>query len=349
MVADHQGRQHQGGVSSPRRLQGDDDETCRCCGRVRHACWHHRARTRKPIRRGRSPSSCRTRPGGRPTRIARIMAERMRGPLGQTDHRREHHRRRRHASASAGSRARRPTVTRISIGHWSTHVVNGAIYPLQYDVFNDFEPVAMIATNPQLIVARKGLPAKNLKELVAWLKANPAKATQGTAGVGSASACQRRLSAERHRHALPVRAVSRRRPGDAGSGRRPDRLHGRPGCRLAAAGARRHHQGLCGHGQDALAAAPDIPTVDEAGVPGLHISVWHALWMPKGTPKDIIAKLNAAVVEALGRSRRAPAPRRSRPGDSAARQQTPEALAAHHKAEIDKWWPIIKAANIKGE
>ena len=119
---------------------------------------------------------------------------------------------------------------------------------------------------------------------------------------------------------------------------------------LAAAGARRHDQGLCRHRpRAALAAAPEIPTVDEAGLPGLPPVSWYALWAPKGTPRDVIAKLNAAVVEAL-----ADPAVRQRLADigqeiPAREQQTPEALGAFQKAEIEKWWPIIKAANIKGE
>ena len=286
--------------------------------------------------------------GGPTDTIARIMAERMRGPLGQTIIVEN-------TTGAAGTlgvgRVARaaPDGYTISIGHWGTHVVNGAIYPLQYDVFNDFEPVAMIATNPQLIVARKGLPAKDLQELVAWLKANSAKATQGTAGHGSAS----------HVSGVYLQSITGARfqfvPYRGAGPAMQDLVAGQIDIMVdqAANSLPQVRSGTIKAyavtDKTRLAAAPDIPTVDDAGVPGLHISIWHALWMPKNTPKDIIAKLNAAVVEALGGCRRAPAARRSRPGDSAARQQTPQALATHHKAEIDKWWPIIKAANIKGE
>jgi tripartite-type tricarboxylate transporter receptor subunit TctC len=286
--------------------------------------------------------------GGPTDTIARIMAERMRGPLGQTIIVEN-------VTGAAGTlgvgRVARaaPDGYTISIGHWGTHVVNGAIYALPYDVFNDFEPVSMIATNPQLIVARKALPAKDLQELVAWLKANSAKATQGTAGHGSAS----------HVSGVYLQSITGARfqfvPYRGAGPAMQDLVAGQIDLMVDQA-ANSLPQVRAGTikafavtEKTRLAAAPEIPTVDEAGVPGLHISIWHALWMPKGTPKDIIAKLNAAVVDAL-----ADAGARQRLADLGQEippraQQTPQALAAYHKAEIEKWWPIIKAANIKGE
>ena len=286
--------------------------------------------------------------GGPTDTIARIIAERMRGPLGQTIIVEN-------TTGAAGTlgvgRVARaaPDGYTISIGHWGTHVVNGAIYPLQYDVFNDFEPVAMIATNPQLIVARKGLPAKDLQELVAWLKANSAKATQGTAGHGSAS----------HVSGVYLQSITGARfqfvPYRGAGPAMQDLVAGQIDIMVdqAANSLPQVRSGTIKAyavtDKTRLAAAPDIPTVDDAGVPGLHISIWHALWMPKNTPKDIIAKLNAAVVESLAdagaRQRLADLGQEIPPRD----MQTPQALATHHKAEIDKWWPIIKAANIKGE
>ena len=286
--------------------------------------------------------------GGPTDTIARIMAERMRGPLGQTIIVEN-------TTGAAGTlgvgRVARaaPDGYTISIGHWGTHVVNGAIYPLQYDVFNDFEPVAMIASNPQLIVARKGVPAKDLKELVAWLKANSAKATQGTAGHGSGS----------HVSGVYFQSITGARfqfvPYRGAGPAMQDLVAGQIDLMIdqAANSLPQVRSGTIKAyavtEKTRLAAAPDIPTVDEAGVPGLHISIWHALWMPKNTPKDIIAKLNAAVVESLAdagaRQRLVDLGQEIPPRD----MQTPQALAAHHKAEIDKWWPIIKAANIKGE
>jgi tripartite-type tricarboxylate transporter receptor subunit TctC len=286
--------------------------------------------------------------GGPTDTIARIMAERMRGPLGQIIVVEN-------VTGAAGTigvgkvaRAAADGYT-ISIGHWGTHVVNPAIYALQYDALKDFEPVAMIATNPQLIVAKKAVPAQDLQGLIAWLKANSATATQGTAGHGSAS----HISGVYFQNITGARFqfVPYRGAGPA----MQDLVAGQVDLMIDQA-ANSLPQVRAGTikayavtDKVRLAAAPDIPTVDEAGVPGLHISIWHALWMPKGTPKDIIAKLNAAVVEALAdagtRQRLAQLGQEIPPRE----EQSPQALFAHHKAEIDKWWPIIKAANIKAE
>jgi tripartite-type tricarboxylate transporter receptor subunit TctC len=286
--------------------------------------------------------------GGPTDTIARIMAERMRGPLGQIIIVEN-------VTGAAGTigvgkvaRAA-PDGYTISIGHWGTHVVNGAIYALQYDVLRDFEPVSMIATNPQLIVAKKAVPAQDLQGLVAWLKANSATATQGTAGHGSAS----HISGVYFQNITGARFqfVPYRGAGPA----MQDLVAGQVDLMIDQA-ANSLPQVRAGTikayavtDKVRLAAAPDIPTVDEAGVPGLHISIWHALWMPKGTPKDVIAKLNAAVVETLAdagtRQRLAQLGQEIPPPE----QQNPQALFAHHKAEIEKWWPIIKAANIKAE
>jgi tripartite-type tricarboxylate transporter receptor subunit TctC len=286
--------------------------------------------------------------GGPTDTIARIMAERMRSSLGQTIIVEN-------TTGAAGTigvgRVARaaPDGYTIGIGHWGTHVVNGAIYTLPYDVLNDFEPVSMIATNPQLIVARKAVPAKDLQELVAWLKANSATATQGTAGHGSGSHLSgvylQNLTGARFQF-VPYRGA-----GPA----MQDLVAGQIDIMVDQA-ANSLPQVRAGTikayavtDKTRLAAAPDIPTVDEAGVPGLHISIWHALWMPKGTPKDIIAKINAAVVDALAdagaRARLAELGQEIPPRE----QQNPQTLFAYHKAEIEKWWPIIKAANIKGE
>ena len=286
--------------------------------------------------------------GGPTDTIARLMAERMRGPLGQMVIVEN-------VTGAAGTigvgRVARaaPDGYTISVGHWGTHVVNGAIYALQYDVLNDFEPVSLIATNPQIIVARKAMPAKDLQELVAWLKANSAKATQGTAGHGSGS----------HVSGVYLQSITGARfqfvPYRGAGPAMQDLVAGQIDIMIDQA-ANSLPQVRAGTikayavtDRSRLAAAPDIPTVDEAGVPGLHISIWHALWMPKGTPKDVIARINAAVVEALAdantRRRLADLGQEIPPPE----QQNPQTLAAFHKAEIEKWWPIIKAANIKGE
>jgi tripartite-type tricarboxylate transporter receptor subunit TctC len=276
--------------------------------------------------------------GGPTDTIARIMAERVRGPLGQT------------VVIGVGRVARSaPDGYTLSIGHWSTHVVNGAIYSLPYDVFNDFEPISLIASNPQLVISKLGVPATNLKELIAWSKANQDKLSVGTAGAGSASHVsgvyfQNTLGARfqfiPYRGAAPalqdVMAGQVDIMFDQAANSLPQ-VRGRT-IRAYAVTAKKR-----------LVSAPDIPTVDEAGLPDFYIAVWHGLWAPKGTPKEVIGKLTAAVREALAdpavQKRLVELGQDIPPPE----QQSPEALAAYHKAEIDKWWPIIKAANIKGE
>ena len=236
--------------------------------------------------------------GGPTDTIARIVAERMRAPLGQMVIVEN-------VTGAAGTigvgkvaRAA-PDGYTISIGHWGTHVVNGAIYTLAYDVLTDFEPVAMIATNPQIIVAKKAVPARDLQGLIAWLKANSATATQGTAGYGSGS----HLSGIYFQNITGARFqfVPYRGAGPA----MQDLVAGQVDLMIDQA-ANSLPQVRAGTikayavtDKVRLAAAPDIPTVDEAGVPGLHIAIWHGIWTPKGTPKAINDKLNAALVETL--------------------------------------------------
>ena len=237
----------------------------------------------------------------------------------------------------------------ISIGHWSTHVINGATYALPYDLLKDFEPIALIATNPQLIVSKNTVPASNLKELIAWLRANPDKALQGTAGVGSAahvggvffqSQTGTRFGFVPYRGAAPLMqdllAGQIDLTFDQAANSLPQVRAGKIRAYAVTARAR-------------LQSAPDIPTVDEAGLPSFYISVWHALWVPSGTPKDAVARLNAAVMDAL-----ADANVGARLADLGQEippraQQTPQALRALQEAEIEKWWPIIRGANIRVE
>jgi tripartite-type tricarboxylate transporter receptor subunit TctC len=235
----------------------------------------------------------------------------------------------------------------VGIGNWSTHVVNGVIYPLPYDLLKDLAPVAVLPRSPQLIVTRGGLPVNNLAQLVAWVKAN--KATVGTAGIGSAT----HVSGLFFQNVVGGEStfVSYRSAGHA----LQDLVAGHidlmfdqaaNSMPFVRAGTIKAHAVT----SDArLRSAPDIPTVDEAGLPKFYVSVWYGLWLPKGTSPDIVAKLNSAVVKALAdpvwRKQSADLGQDMPEPD----QQTPAALAALQKAEIDKWWPMLKAANIKAQ
>jgi tripartite-type tricarboxylate transporter receptor subunit TctC len=286
--------------------------------------------------------------GGPTDTIARIMGQRMRASLDQTVIIEN-------VTGAAGSigvgRVARasPDGYTVGIGHWSTHVVNGAIYQLAYDVLGDFEPISLVASNPQLIVAKKTFPPDDLKGLIAWLRANPDKASEGTAGAGSAS----HISGVYFQKATGTsfQFVPYRGTGPALT----DLIAGQIDLMFDQASnslGQVHAGTIKAYAVTAkarLPSAPEIPTVDEAGLPGFYTSTWYGLWAPRGTPKPVIAKLNAAVVEAL-----ADPVVQKRLGDQGLEfpppeQQTPEALAAHHKAEIEKWWPIVKAANIKAE
>ena len=235
----------------------------------------------------------------------------------------------------------------LSIGQWGNFVINGAVYPLQYDLLNDFAPISLLASNPQLIVGRTSLPATTLKDLIAWLRKNPGKAMQGTAGAGSPAHVGglyfQRLTGTQFQF-VPYRGAA---PAmldllagridllfDQASNSLPQVRGGK--IKAFAVAAERK-----------LPDAPDIPTVDEAGLPGFHVSVWHGMWAPKGTPEAIVAKLNSAVRAALSdpgvQQRLAKLGQQIPPRE----QQTPAALAALQRSESEKWWPIIKAANIQ--
>jgi tripartite-type tricarboxylate transporter receptor subunit TctC len=286
--------------------------------------------------------------GGAADLIGRLVAEHMRGSLGQpviVENMAG-------ASGSVGAgrvaRAAGDGYT-LGIGTLSTHVINGALLALQYDVRKDFEPISLLTTQPLLIITKKDIPAKDLMELIAWLKANPDKAMQGTTGTGSSlhlvGASFQQQTGTRFGF-VPYRGTNLAIQ-DLVAGR-IDMMFDLATVALphVRAGATRAYAVTA---QSRLAAAPDIPTVDEAGLPGFYNSIWLAVWAPKGTPKTIIAKLNAEVVNALAdpavRARLADLGQEIFPRE----QQTPEGLGAFHKAEIDKWWPIIKAAGIKAE
>jgi len=237
----------------------------------------------------------------------------------------------------------------LILGHWQTHVVNGATFSLQFDVVNDFAPIALIADCPMSVVGKAALPANNLAELIAWLKQNPGKATVGIGGVGGGAdvvgtyfqkSTGTSFQFVPYRGAAPI--VQDLLAGHIDltftqvASTLPQVRSGQLKSYVVMAKTR-------------WAAAPDTPTIDEAGVPGLYASFWHGLWAPKGTPKDVVAKLQRAAVEALAdpvvRQRLTEIGQEAWPRD----KQSPEGLAAQQKAEIDKWWPIIKAANIRAE
>ena len=286
--------------------------------------------------------------GGPTDTLARLMSEPMRRYLGQTVVVEN-------VTGAGGSigtgRVVRstPDGNTLSIGHWGTHVVNGAYYNLTFDLLKDFAPVAMIATNPQVVVSKIAVPAKNLKELIPWIKANQDKIQFGTGGIGGAShiagiyflnrigvkmefvpyrggapAMQALLSGEIDLYMTQVSSAV---------------AHTRAGKLRAYLVSSKTRQ----------AAAPEIPTTDEAGLPGLYTAVWHGIRAPRAVPQDVLMKLNAAIVDTL-----ADATIRARFADLGQEippraEQTPQALGAYQKAEIDKWWPLMKAAGIKSE
>jgi tripartite-type tricarboxylate transporter receptor subunit TctC len=286
--------------------------------------------------------------GGPSDVMARILADRMRTTLGQfvvvenvTG-----------AGGSIGvTRAAHspPDGYTISFGHLGTHVFNGAIYPLTFDLLTDLEPVAMLPSNPMVIVSKNDVPAKTLKEFIAWVKHNSGKISAGTAGAGSGShiggAYFENITGAK------LQFVPYRGTGPALN----DLIAGQIDMMIDQTSNSINQiragkiRAFAVTDQKRVATASDIPTVDEVGLPGFYMTLWSGMWVPKGTPKAAVAKLNAAVVEALA--------------DPAVRErfaqlglevppralQTPEALAAHHKAEIAKWWPIIKAGNIRAD
>jgi tripartite-type tricarboxylate transporter receptor subunit TctC len=286
--------------------------------------------------------------GGQMDSIARIVAERMRTPLSQpiiVDN----------ATGASGTigvgRVARATADGYTLlyGAWATQVVNGAVYALPYDLIDDFEPIVLTSITPWLIAAKYGVPANDLLALIDWLKANPDRVSAGTSGAGGpghiGGVLFQKLSGT-HFQFVPYRGMAPAMQ-DLVSGQ-IDLMIADPASAIPQFRANRIKI-FAVTANSRLAAAPDIPTVDEAGLPGFYLAPWHGIWAPKGTARIIVEKLNAAVVDALA--------------DPSARQrlidlgsnppppelQTPEALRAFHKAEIEKWWPIIKAANIRVE
>ena len=286
--------------------------------------------------------------GGPSDAMARILAERMKTTLGEvllienvTG-----------AGGSIGvGRAVRspPDGYTISFGHLGTHVANGAIYKLGYDLVADLEPVVLLPSNPMLIVSKNAVPAKSLQELLAWLKARPTPATAGTAGAGSGSHIAglyfENVSGVKLQY-VPYRGTAPAM-NDLVAGQ-IDLIVDQTSNSISQVRAG-NIRAYAVTSDKRLESAPDVPTTDEAGLPGFHMTLWSGLWVPKGTPKEIVTKLNAAAVDALTD----PAVRKQLenlglqmpPKD----QLAPEALGAWQKAEIAKWWPVLKAANVKVE
>lgn len=284
--------------------------------------------------------------GGPTDAVARIVAEGMRASLGQTvvienvagaD-----------GSIGVGRVARAaPDGYTLSLGPLGTHVLNGAAYSLQYDLVKDFEPISLLTSNPYILVTNKTLPPRNFKELLDWIKAN-----EGKASVGVASTTQRVIVAYFQAMTgtrlleIPYRGAAQALQ-DVIAGNIAV-VFDQPSNSLPQLRAG-NTKAFGVTSKKRLAALPEIPTLDEAGLAGFDISAWNAVWAPKGTPKDIIVRLNAAVVASLAdpgvRQRLADLGQEIPPRE----QQSPESLGAFQKAEIEKWWPIMKAANIKNE
>jgi tripartite-type tricarboxylate transporter receptor subunit TctC len=286
--------------------------------------------------------------GGPSDAMARILAERMKTTLGEallvenvTG-----------AGGSIGvGRAVRspPDGYTISFGHLGTHVANGAIYKLGYDLVTDLEPVVLLPSNPMLIVSKNAVPAKSLQELQAWLKARPTPATAGTAGAGSGSHIAglyfENVSGIKLQY-VPYRGTAPAM-NDLVAGQIDlivDQTSNSIG-QVRAGNIRAYAV----TSDKRLESAPDVPTTDEAGLPGFHMTLWSGLWVPKGTPREIVTKLNAAAVDALTdptvRKQLENLGLQMPPKD----QLAPEALGAWQKAEMEKWWPMLKAANVKME
>ena len=288
-------------------------------------------------------------PAGGPSDVVpRILADRLRTTLGQSIVIEN-------VSGAGGSigmgRVARaaPDGYTVGVGSWSTGVVNGAIYNLNYDVVSDFEPVVLLPENPLFITSKKAVPANNLGELVAWVKASGDKVLVATSGVGTsphvAGVMLQRLTG------APIQLVHYR----GGAPALQDLMAGQVDVNMNQASVFlpflnddriRIYAVLS---KTRLPQAPEVPTVDEAGLAGFHLSSWNGIWAPKGTPKDVVGKLNAAVVDALNdqtvRQRFVDLGQVIPPPE----QLTPEAFGAYQKAEIAKWWPVIKAAGITAQ
>jgi tripartite-type tricarboxylate transporter receptor subunit TctC len=286
--------------------------------------------------------------GGPTDTIARILGERMARSLGQAVVVEN--------TAGAGGTIAGNRVAHaaadgytIAIGHVGTHVIAGAVQKTSYDVYADFEPIGLACANPQIIVTKMAVPAKDLRELIAWTKANGDKVSSGTGGPGTPSHVMALYYNKETGSNLQVIHYKGSGPAlqDVIAGHVDMTFDQAANALPQVRGGKIRAYAVTS--KNRLTSQPDIPTVDEAGLPNFYMSVWHAFWAPKGTPKDVINRLNAALVETLADP--AVQKRLQDLGQElfTREQQAPEALRAWHKAEIDKWWPLIKAANIRAE
>jgi tripartite-type tricarboxylate transporter receptor subunit TctC len=286
--------------------------------------------------------------GGATDVLARFLADRMRLSLGQPIVIEN-------VTGAAGTigvtRAVRSPADgyTMQIGTSTTNVMTGALYSLQFDLVTDLDPIIQIGSEPMMIVGKKGFPANNLKELIAWLKENPGKASVGIPGVGGTGhltglAFQKETG-------TTFQFVPYRGNGPA----LQDLIAGQIDLQMEPA-SNFYAQVKAGTikpfamtSKKRIGAASDIPTAEEAGLPGFVASLWYGVWVPRGTPKEIATRLNTVMMETLSDptvTRRFQELGLEKP---AREQQSPDALRAFQKAEIDKWWPVIKAANIRGQ
>jgi tripartite-type tricarboxylate transporter receptor subunit TctC len=285
-------------------------------------------------------------PGALSDIIARVMGEGMSATLGQSiviDN----------ASGADGTIGSGRVAHAVPDGYtlvcanWNTSVTNAVIYKLDYDVVKDFEPVVLLPAAPMVLLAKKDNPATNLKEFIAWLQANPDKASFGTAGAGSPPDLLGRLLRQDTGTQFNLIAYRGAAPAmqDVIAGHIDAVFITIAAAQAQVAAGNVKALGLTTH--ERIKIAPDIPTMDEAGLHGFYFALWAAIFAPKGTPKDIVDKLNAAAVRTLAD----PAVRQKLEAQGfeipTPEQLAPAALAAYQKAEIEKWWPVVKAAGIK--